>query len=152
MKCFHHPESDAVGLCTCCSKAVCRECAVDLKRGLACKGACEIEVRRMLDLRDFSLAQPTIQRAALRQGKMAHIRGGITLILMGAFFGVMGYVNPGLRRYMLPAAAGIILLGLWSLASASRRVQPQQFRLCPTCGYNISGNTTNKCPECGGRT
>lgn len=41
MKCFNHPERDAVGSCKGCCKGLCHECAADLGHGLACKGVHE---------------------------------------------------------------------------------------------------------------
>ncbi|MBP7275989.1 MAG: hypothetical protein KBA51_07280, partial [Kiritimatiellae bacterium] len=35
MKCFNHEDRDAVGTCKSCGKGVCRECAVDMGKGLA---------------------------------------------------------------------------------------------------------------------
>ena len=44
MNCFNHPEKSAIGLCKCCNKGLCFECAVDLDFGLACKNKHEKEV------------------------------------------------------------------------------------------------------------
>ncbi len=43
-----------------------------------------------------------------------------------------------------------IMLALWEHARMTHRraVRP---RACVRCGYNLSGNTTNHCPECGER-
>lgn len=38
MRCFNHPERDAIGSCKGCSKGLCMDCAADLGHGLACKG------------------------------------------------------------------------------------------------------------------
>jgi len=38
MRCFHHPELDAVGTCKVCNKGLCEACAADLGHSLACKG------------------------------------------------------------------------------------------------------------------
>jgi hypothetical protein len=45
MKCFNHPESDAVGICKNCSKGICHECAVDIGKGIACKDTCVDDVK-----------------------------------------------------------------------------------------------------------
>jgi hypothetical protein len=64
----------------------------------------------------------------------------------------------GLERIRLPSAVGIELwMPLWapcvavSLATAwlwrlDRRRPPGA---CPKCGYDLTGNTTGVCPECG---
>ncbi len=41
MKCFYHPEKDAVGICFACSKGVCKQCAIETHNGLACNDTCE---------------------------------------------------------------------------------------------------------------
>ena len=38
MKCFYHPEQDAVGLCPECGKAACTDCMKDVGGGILCKG------------------------------------------------------------------------------------------------------------------
>ena len=37
MNCFNHPGVPAVGVCKSCQKGLCKECAVDLGHGIACK-------------------------------------------------------------------------------------------------------------------
>jgi hypothetical protein len=44
MECFNHQEAQAVGICKSCFKAVCRNCAVELKNGLACSEECATDV------------------------------------------------------------------------------------------------------------
>jgi len=50
MRCFYHPQSDAIGLCKFCCKGLCPQCAVDLAHGLACKDRCEREVAGMQEM------------------------------------------------------------------------------------------------------
>lgn len=44
MKCFYHPETEAVGLCKNCQRGLCPQCLTEYKHGLACKGRCEAVV------------------------------------------------------------------------------------------------------------
>jgi amino acid permease len=44
VKCFKHYETDSVGICKACKKAVCHSCLIDTGRGLACSDECVIEV------------------------------------------------------------------------------------------------------------
>jgi uncharacterized membrane protein len=37
MKCYNHPETDAVGACVSCNKAVCSECGVEVEGRLLCR-------------------------------------------------------------------------------------------------------------------
>jgi len=41
MRCFNHPDREAVGICKGCSKGLCTDCVVDLGHGIACKGVHE---------------------------------------------------------------------------------------------------------------
>ena len=47
MHCFNHPAASAVGLCKCCSKGLCPDCAADLGHGLACKDKHEPQVEAL---------------------------------------------------------------------------------------------------------
>ena len=40
MWCYQRHEQEAVGVCHCCGKALCEECATDLGFALTCKGKC----------------------------------------------------------------------------------------------------------------
>jgi hypothetical protein len=46
MRCFYHPDAEAVGICKSCQKGLCAESAVDFGDGLACQG-CEERVRAL---------------------------------------------------------------------------------------------------------
>ncbi len=37
MKCYMHPDAEAVGTCTSCGKAICGQCAVDVGSRLVCR-------------------------------------------------------------------------------------------------------------------
>ena len=41
------------------------------------------------------------------------------------------------------------LVGLWVVRSLIRRVVLQTGSLCRSCGYNLTGNESGVCPECG---
>ena len=44
MKCFYHPETDAVGTCKNCHRGICRGCASERSEGIACRERCEAAV------------------------------------------------------------------------------------------------------------
>lgn len=50
MRCFKHPENEAVGSCKHCNKGLCVECAHDLGHGLACKNEHEQQVETLNSL------------------------------------------------------------------------------------------------------
>jgi len=50
MKCFYHPEIEAVAICKNCHKAICKDCLVEVQNGVACKDSinnCVTEVERL---------------------------------------------------------------------------------------------------------
>ncbi len=82
MKCYNHPETDAVAICKSCGKALCHECAVDVGRGIACKGICEADVQMINSIVDRNTkAYSTLKSRSLF--------GPIFLIITGMVF--VGY-------------------------------------------------------------
>ena len=65
MRCFQHGDVEAVGICRSCQKGLCRDCAVDLGQGLACQNSCEMAVRDLIVMVDYS-------RKAYRTGSRTH--------------------------------------------------------------------------------
>lgn len=54
MKCYQHQDTDSIGICKACQKAVCQSCVIDTGRGLACSPECEAEVHDMNAIIDKS--------------------------------------------------------------------------------------------------
>jgi hypothetical protein len=50
MKCYYHPQEDAVGICKACLRGLCHVCAVDLEVALACRDRHENAVRTLLQI------------------------------------------------------------------------------------------------------
>ena len=44
MRCYYHPEKDAIGLCSSCHRGLCASCVKAIGRSLACPGLCEQDV------------------------------------------------------------------------------------------------------------
>jgi hypothetical protein len=63
------------------------------------------------------------------------------------------------NNYWLYGPANALRIPLWIPAAAAtipaiilwRRKRPQVGN-CPTCGYNLTGNVSGICPECGSET
>lgn len=106
MKCYNHPESDAVAICKNCQRALCMNCAVDVINGMACKDKCESEVKAINEL--FIRGKTAYQKTS-----SAYMSGAIIYGLLGLLFTGMGVLsviltdNDGLL-FLLPA--GIIFL------------------------------------------
>ena len=69
-------------------------------------------------------------------------------MVLGITFAVLWYVY-GYFAFGI-VSVPVLLVGIWTLATAREAVPTDNFRLCPQCGYNMTGNTTGQCPECGG--
>ena len=103
MRCFSHQDKEAVGICKSCGKGVCSECAIDLGKGLACRGRCEESARAVIQFVDRNIelstkaaqAQFVVPSVVQRTGQPAdfiatqlasHIRETLNLRWMLAVF------------------------------------------------------------------
>lgn len=80
MHCYKHTETEAIGICKACNKAVCPECAIDTGRGIACSEACVNEIKELNEIVDRSKYVYSIGTSS----KLPP-----TGIIMFAFFGAM---------------------------------------------------------------
>ena len=55
MQCFAHPTDPAVAVCRGCLKGVCRACAIELDRGVACSEACRTHANLLSRLQQASI-------------------------------------------------------------------------------------------------
>jgi hypothetical protein len=79
VKCFKHPQSEAVGTCKYCSKGVCTECVRDTGIGISCSPECQEEVKSLKALVDRNKQSfPLVAKA--------HARNAILLALLGLAF------------------------------------------------------------------
>ncbi|GIK17102.1 MAG: hypothetical protein BroJett003_20660 [Planctomycetota bacterium] len=152
MHCFEHSGEPAIGVGMVCGRGLCRECAVETGSVMACRAQCEILARRISDLREFQSSQPRLQERLIshaRQTRMASgvfmTAVGVPLVILGLKFGQWAFAGPG---------AGIMLVyGVVTLVMEYRRSsRTSNFRLCWRCGYNLTGASSDQCPECGGKT
>jgi hypothetical protein len=79
MRCFNHPDVDAVATCKHCFKGVCKECVVDSGCGLACSLPCQDEIRSLYAMMNRSKKMYPL--AARNQS-----RNAIWLVLTAAVF------------------------------------------------------------------
>lgn len=89
MKCYYHPDKDAVGICKSCQKGICKDCLVDFGTGIACKGKCEEEVKILNELTKSS-------KHSYRSTSQTYFRNAIVFIILGlafTFFGIKDLVN-----------------------------------------------------------
>ena len=108
MKCFNHEERDAVGTCKSCGKGICRECAVDMGKGLACHDRCEKDVSDLIALIDQNVHFSPIGKNVMgNMKKNAYVQASFTLAA-GLVFFLTGFASG--RVAELPGLLGIIFL------------------------------------------
>jgi hypothetical protein len=105
VRCFNHPDREAIGSCKACSKGLCSDCAVDMEHGLACRGKHERAVENLHNM---------VARAAQVQATSGKVKyaAPIFYAFMGVFFCGFGYSREGLRSFLFPLGAGFLV---WSV-------------------------------------
>jgi hypothetical protein len=115
MSCFYHHDRSSVGGCKSCGKALCSECAVDLSKGLACRGHCEDDVQALIALidRNIKLSPQTTQ--LLQAGYRNRFGTALFLLAMGIIFLIWGLKD--LDRFSFIAVLGgcFLAYGLFTL-------------------------------------
>jgi len=113
MKCFSHPEADAVASCKHCFKGVCARCARDSGAGVVCSQACEDEVRAVRGMLERSRRmQPFAANAQLRTA--------IWLVALAAVFIAWGLISE--HGAMMVVIGAVMLLGAAFAGFNSRRM------------------------------
>jgi len=114
MKCFNHPDQDAVGLCKHCSKGLCVECASDLGHGLACKGSHE---RQVEDIDMLITRNTAIQTSAPK----TTLTAPIFYLFTGIVFAGFGYFSTGrITNFPVVLGAGFIVFGVITFVQSRR--------------------------------
>ncbi len=98
MDCFYHEGRSAVGSCRACFKGVCRACAVDLGKGLACTNRCEQAVRDLLATLDQSIRYSGVSAGILRSARTLWLGLAVVALLVGAFVTAWGLTLPAFRE------------------------------------------------------
>jgi hypothetical protein len=124
MRCYYHQDREAVGSCKSCGKGLCPDCAVDLAKGLACRGHCEEDARALIQLIDHNnKMQPTASRL-IQAGGSARMAGSLFFLASGAVFLIYGLTSE--REMTFVTILGVCFLAyglfvlLWSRRLAAR--------------------------------
>jgi hypothetical protein len=125
MRCYYHEDKEAVGTCKSCGKGLCRECAVDLTKGLACRGRCETNVQAVIQLIDRNIELSSTTTRILQANKGMRSGSGIFHVVVGVLFVAWGL---GDERLKLIAVMGVafIAYGIYWLLLARRAYKDRQ--------------------------
>ena len=157
MACFNHRDRESVSGCKACGRALCPECIAEVGRSLACKDRCEDDVR-LLDamiadnIRNAPFVNMSLQSS--RQGRfiapVLFVIGGLACVIWGAY----EYRDSGEYSSLLAFGVILTIFGLPRLLTALRDLRQKPFPAgyCQRCGYDLRGNLSGRCPECGRKT
>jgi hypothetical protein len=124
MECFAHEGRPAVGCCRACFKGVCRTCAVDLGRGLACAGRCEDAARALIASLDQSLRIQGLSSRMVHGARALWSGLAWVALAVGVFVSLWGLTLPGFREISL-LGVPFLAIGVLTLRVASRVRQGQ---------------------------
>ena len=127
MSCFYHHDRDSVGGCKSCGKSLCPECAVDLGKGLACRGHCEDDVRALIALIDRNIKLLPQTTRLLESGPKIRSSAGIFNLITGAVFIAWG-LTTDTERFSFVAILGACFFayGLFGIYQAWRLAKQRQ--------------------------
>lgn len=86
MKCFSHHDRDSVGICKSCARGLCAECAVEVDKGLACRGRCEDDVRLLVAYIQGSVQRSRLTLEMLDSAPRRSILAGVFLFAFGLIY------------------------------------------------------------------
>lgn len=108
MKCFYHPQSDAVGLCKHCQRGLCPACACERDGGLACRDRHESQVDQVT-----ALIRRNVQ-VGVKSRPVSLIAFAIFVVALIVLVNLaLNEENPNVRTmlYMLAAFSFVAVLG-----------------------------------------
>jgi hypothetical protein len=108
MKCFYHPDAEAVGLCKHCQRGLCSACASERDGGLACRDRHESQVDQV-----SALIRRNVQ-VGVKSRPLSLISFAIFVIALLVLIDLaLNEENPNVRTmlYMLAAFAFVAVLG-----------------------------------------
>ncbi|HYM18646.1 MAG TPA: hypothetical protein VEU06_08790 [Micropepsaceae bacterium] len=115
MRCFYHPERDAVGNCKHCYRGLCAACASEREGGLACRGRHEADVdaTSALIARNIQVVSGSLWPMLLRVAVYWSVSAGLV------YYATTQFIS-GLRFLFLALAAITFIAGLGSARLLTR--------------------------------
>jgi hypothetical protein len=110
-------------------------------------------VQRTIDVDPATRVRQAAVSAAIRAGIQACVVGMFMGLLLGFFLAITGLLSGAtaltLGTLIFLAAPPVALLAAWSVYRQATTAEREKTGLCPTCGYDLRGIVTERCPECG---
>jgi len=119
MECFAHDGRPAVGSCRSCFKGVCRACAVDLGRGLACPGRCEEAARALIASLDQSMRIQGLSSGMVHGARALWSGLAWVALGVGVFVSIWGLTLPAFREISL-LGIPFLAIGVLTLRVSNR--------------------------------
>jgi hypothetical protein len=113
MKCFNHPDIDAVGICKSCNKGLCKNCLTELENGIACTTTCVEEVKQINSLINRN-------KKSYKVASSSYIRNAYLFGCIGLVFIIFGFTREGLTGFLSIMGAIFILGAFLSYISAKK--------------------------------
>jgi hypothetical protein len=112
VKCYRHPDRDAVAACKHCVKALCGGCAHEAEGGMSCGGTCAEMVQMQHDIlirSSNALSHASVQAAS----------AGWFVVLMGGAMAIVGWLMGS--NFALVIGAMMFALGVVGLVAVRRK-------------------------------
>jgi len=120
MRCYYHQDKEAVGVCKSCGKGLCTECAVELNKGLACRGRCEADVRALIELVDRNIKLSPTTTRLIESNRSLRASGFIFNFVFGAVFVAWGLQDKERFSFVTIPGVCFLLFGCYGFLQARR--------------------------------
>src|SRR5689334_7530095 len=118
MSCFYHHDRDSIGGCKSCGKALCPECAVDLGKGLACRGHCEDHVSALIALVDCNIRLSPHAERMLNSARRIRSSAATFNLVMGIVFVAWGLRDREPFSFITILGACFLAYGVFAIFQA----------------------------------
>jgi hypothetical protein len=125
MRCYYHEDREAVGGCKSCGKGLCRECAVDLGKGLGCRGHCEADVQALIQLIDRNIQISATSTNLIKSSRGVRSSTAIFQFIIGGVFIAWALTDLERLKFLLILGVGFIAYGGYWLILA-RNLQKEK--------------------------
>ena len=123
MRCFYHHDKESVGTCKCCGKGLCSDCAVDLVKGLACRGQCEDDVKALIQLIERNIKLTARTENILQTGSRVRSSAAIFNLIFGIIFTGWGISDIERFKFILVLGICFTAYGIFGLVKWREKKQ-----------------------------